>query len=595
MSRWRQAAGRLRAGAGIGAGVATLLAGLSTGAHGADRATPTPHDATHLPSFGTWAGGYIGWQGSAGDAFGGFGFGSGMISRRSVPNSAPGMPRAAMMPAAMRPTALGGLFGGYAWQIGPFVYGVEADVDATNLKRPVSSTTPGFGFEGLDPAFPVIRAKADVFGTARARVGYAFERYLVYASFGLAGAQVRFLTNFLDPGRRQPRPFGGAAPSSGSRSVPASSMPSPRTSRWDWNTATSTSAGADGSISAPFGRHRRPLLRAGLLHLQPSPRAPVLVSGWSRLAARARRGSPPRSRYGDQRPRLAARPDDLRGPGRVRLPLALSRAAEPRAAPGTRHADGDRLPRFKLTDSTELYYNPEFDQGFGLSRTLGVAGFVNGEAQKAGAPFPKFRSQRYFVRRPSASAARPRMCRTARTRSRRVATSSGSRSWRQVRARRLLRRQHLRARSPRRFPELVPLGVRAYDFPANLPGFTQGVMVEYNRKAFAIRAAYTQVPKEPSSNVLDPRIARKGGLTVELEERHVLPGLDQPARSASACSPTSPARRTIASGRPHSRGLLRRHQRCGRGHPTRPAQERALPQPRTGGDIAIRVFARGPA
>ncbi|WP_164236256.1 carbohydrate porin, partial [Stenotrophomonas maltophilia] len=37
----------------------------------------------------------------------------------------------------------------------------------------------------------------------------------------------------------------------------------------------------------------------------------------------------------------------------------------------------------------------------------------------------------------------------------------------------------------------------AWDFPANLPGFTQGVMVEYNRAEFALRAAYTQVPKEP--------------------------------------------------------------------------------------------------
>jgi high affinity Mn2+ porin len=38
------------------------------------------------------------------------------------------------------------------------------------------------------------------------------------------------------------------------------------------------------------------------------------------------------------------------------------------------------------------------------------------------------------------------------------------------------------------------------------------------------------VPKEPSSNVLDPRIARKGGATIEFEERHVLPWLDQPGK-----------------------------------------------------------------
>ena len=134
MSRWRQAAGRLRAGAGV----ATLLADLSTGAHGANRATPTLHDATHLPSFGTWAGGYIGWQGSAGDAFSGFGFGSGMIGRRSVPEFRTGDATGRNDAGRDATTALGGLFGGYAWQSGPFVYGLEADVDASNLERPVS-------------------------------------------------------------------------------------------------------------------------------------------------------------------------------------------------------------------------------------------------------------------------------------------------------------------------------------------------------------------------------------------------------------------------------------------------------------------------
>ncbi|KMO29383.1 MULTISPECIES: hypothetical protein [Methylobacteriaceae] len=115
-----------------------MLAGVSTGAHGANLATPTPHDATHLPSFGAWAGGYIGWQGSAGDAFGSFGFGSGMIGRRSVPEFRTGDATGRNDAGRDATTALGGLFGGYAWQSGPFVYGLEADVDASNLERPVS-------------------------------------------------------------------------------------------------------------------------------------------------------------------------------------------------------------------------------------------------------------------------------------------------------------------------------------------------------------------------------------------------------------------------------------------------------------------------
>src|SRR5690242_17614363 len=52
----------------------------------------------------------------------------------------------------------------------------------------------------------------------------------------------------------------------------------------------------------------------------------------------------------------------------------------------------------KLWDGAEVYFNPEMLQGFGLAHTLGVAGFPNGEAQKAGSETPKVRAQRYFFR-----------------------------------------------------------------------------------------------------------------------------------------------------------------------------------------------------
>jgi high affinity Mn2+ porin len=45
-----------------------------------------------------------------------------------------------------------------------------------------------------------------------------------------------------------------------------------------------------------------------------------------------------------------------------------------------------------------LYANPEIDQGFGLSDTLGVAGFPSGEGYKVGARNPYFRLPRMFVR-----------------------------------------------------------------------------------------------------------------------------------------------------------------------------------------------------
>src|ERR1019366_6373982 len=38
----------------------------------------------------------------------------------------------------------------------------------------------------------------------------------------------------------------------------------------------------------------------------------------------------------------------------------------------------------------EIFYAPELAQGFGLSGTLGLGGFSNGEAQKAGFALPHY-------------------------------------------------------------------------------------------------------------------------------------------------------------------------------------------------------------
>lgn len=46
----------------------------------------------------------------------------------------------------------------------------------------------------------------------------------------------------------------------------------------------------------------------------------------------------------------------------------------------------------------EIWINPELDQGFGLSNTLGVAGFPSGEAYKVGKKYPYWKLPRWFIR-----------------------------------------------------------------------------------------------------------------------------------------------------------------------------------------------------
>jgi high affinity Mn2+ porin len=52
----------------------------------------------------------------------------------------------------------------------------------------------------------------------------------------------------------------------------------------------------------------------------------------------------------------------------------------------------------RVWDGLEAYVNPEVDQGFGLSNTLGVAGFPSGEAYKIGMTDPYLRLPRAFFR-----------------------------------------------------------------------------------------------------------------------------------------------------------------------------------------------------
>jgi high affinity Mn2+ porin len=52
----------------------------------------------------------------------------------------------------------------------------------------------------------------------------------------------------------------------------------------------------------------------------------------------------------------------------------------------------------RLWKGAEAWVNPELDQGFGLSGSLGVAGFPSGEAYKVGADYPYMRLHRAFLR-----------------------------------------------------------------------------------------------------------------------------------------------------------------------------------------------------
>jgi outer membrane immunogenic protein len=108
-----------------------------------------------------WTGFYVGING-------GYGFGR---SDTSAPFAS----------GSFRPT--GGVVGGtvgYNWQNGPAVFGVEGDIDWSNIR---GSAACGAGFS--------CETKNSWLSTARGRVGYAFDRFLPYVTGGLAVGDIK--------------------------------------------------------------------------------------------------------------------------------------------------------------------------------------------------------------------------------------------------------------------------------------------------------------------------------------------------------------------------------------------------------------------
>ncbi len=82
----------------------------------------------------------------------------------------------------------GGLIGGtigYNWQYGAWVFGLEGDVDWTNI----SGTTNLGGIGGC--LVLTCQTRNDWLATARGRVGYAFDRWLPYVTGGLAVGNIQ--------------------------------------------------------------------------------------------------------------------------------------------------------------------------------------------------------------------------------------------------------------------------------------------------------------------------------------------------------------------------------------------------------------------
>jgi outer membrane immunogenic protein len=130
---------------------ALALGGVCTTAHAADiYGGRTPYTVQQPLNGYSWAGPYIG---------GNIGYQWGDVSNSGA-----------------EPSGFdGGIQGGYNWQFGQFVFGGEADIQAS----------------GANDTFAVWKFSNPWFGTLRGRAGFAMNNILIYGTGGLAFGGVR--------------------------------------------------------------------------------------------------------------------------------------------------------------------------------------------------------------------------------------------------------------------------------------------------------------------------------------------------------------------------------------------------------------------
>ena len=179
----------------------------------------------------------------------------------------------------------------------------------------------------------------------------------------------------------------------------------------------------------------------------------------------------------------------------------------------------------RLWRGAELWANPEVDQGFGLSNTLGVAGFTSGEAYKVGQATPYFQLPRLFVRQTlnlggEAAQVEAGLNQLASLQAaNRVVVTVGKFSVVDVFD------TSRYAHDPKNdFLNWSIIDAGSFDYAADAWGYTYGAAVEWYQDWWTIRTGLFTLSKVPNSKVLDAKFFDQYQIDQEVEARYTLFG-----------------------------------------------------------------------
>ena len=394
-----------------------------------------------------------------------------------------------------------------------WVLGVEGDVSFPNTlqaTRQFSSAALGEASYG---------EKVEYFGSVRGRIGYAIRNWLFYGTAGFAWSYDQF-TRAQTAGT----PIGGTAAAGTSESAR------------QWRTGWAAGAGVEVAL-APNWSTKLEYLFADLGRNSVS-----FPAGAQRFTSdlslnEVRLGV--NYSFGEGSAKWSGLEKDLfsihgqstyvnqYAPG-FRDPYRGTNSFIPKT--GRETWDATLYAGVRLWQGAEVWINPEIDQGFGLSQTLGVAGFPSGEAYKVGNNFPYARVPRMFVRQTIGLGGE---------------TEDVEAGLNQFGGSRLANRLVITAgkfgvpdvfdtnkyaHDPRNdFLNWAIVDTGTFDYAADAWGFTYGTAVEWYQNQWTLRAGAFDLSIVPNSGQLDPGF-RQFQLVFEIERRYRLWG--QPGKLA---------------------------------------------------------------
>jgi len=212
------------------------------------------------------------------------------------------------------------------------------------------------------------------------------------------------------------------------------------------------------------------------------------------------------------------------GHGDFHSPYASSNSLSPEGEVATSFTSTFYVGR-ELWNGAEVYVNPEILAGNGLSSTLGLAGFPNGEIYRVDNPSPKVSLSRFFIRQTWGLGGSREFVWSGQNQvpaelyASRITLTTGKFSLVDM-----FDDNGYSHDARTQFMNWALMDNGAWDFAADTRGYTYGAALEIYRGRWAWRMAEVMVPASANGMQMDTRISQARADNFEIERRHTLNG-----------------------------------------------------------------------